>query len=152
MSNHLTFYFSLIAILLCLFCKNPASKGDECNGPTINSCSGDICTYAHIFDADGNFINEISASGVGNVQWNGTDCNGNSVPCGKYVVTTHVMYYGNHQTRSNILLVADRNGNSSSGSGDIECDSLEANCQGTYFETRLSDFGDKNCLCCQNFR
>lgn len=147
MSRHLSCYFPLITVILCLSCGNPASEGDLCKGPTINSCSGD-CTYAHIFDADGNFVNEISASGIGNLQWNGTDCNGDSVPCGKYMVTMHIMYNGNHQTISDIMLVTGRNGNSSSGSGDTECDSLEANCQGTYSET-LSDFGDRSCLCCQ---
>ncbi|NLW30154.1 MAG: hypothetical protein GXY77_01710 [Fibrobacter sp.] len=148
MFRHAVFCYSLIAVLLCLSCGNPASEGGVCKGPTINSCSGDICTYAHIFDADGNFVNEISASGIGNLQWNGTDCNGDSVPCGKYMVTMHIMYNGNHQTISDIMLVTGHNGNSSSGSGDTECDSLEVNCQGTYSET-LSDFGDRRCICCQ---
>jgi flagellar hook assembly protein FlgD len=120
--------------------------------PTIHDCSGDPCTYAHIYDAQGNFIKEISNSVPGSyfISWDGTDCRGNKVSCGKYTVKQYIVAYGQSQSQTSIVMLKDsstvvKNGRSA-------CDSLKSNCTGNYVENivySISGEGNVGCMCCQ---
>ena len=138
----------LAAAAILLRCDT--GKG-ECSGPTIHGCSGSICTYLYIYDENGNFISE--GAGSPRVYWNGTDCRGNKVPCGKYIVESHIVAYGSQQTTTEEILVVDSTGTTRYGRS--ACDSLKAECSGHYAETNTSyiDGGSISsgigCTCCE---
>lgn len=124
----------LIVASLVLFC------GEDENGKCKDRGACNNCYK--IYDSQGNYINGGTFSeNLSPVYWDGKDCNGDSVPCGKYKIE----YTINGMHRGNDLIVA--------GSGAIkknsrsECDSLKKECTGFFYEEETM-FG-YNCLCCE---
>jgi hypothetical protein len=123
----------------------PVGTG-ECTGPTIYSCSGNPCQYGHIFDYDGNFITETSG-GTGNWYWNGTDCNGDRVPCGGYTMVVYLVRDGQtSSTTDQFLVIGDST--TESATREAPCDTLRAACEGTYYEA-TPQYSHKVCICCK---
>ena len=140
-------------ILLLISCNNPSSEDSaSCSGPNIHNCTGDPCAYLHIFDSNGHFINEASGPAT-NIYWNGTDCHGRKVNCGKYVLFLYTISGGQTQVMVDTILVVDSN--SISRTGRTACDSLKNNCRGNYSEAIVTVFDgysfvkDIGCACCQ---
>lgn len=126
---------ALMVALLVLFCGEEDENGKCVDRGACNNCF-------KIYDSQGNYINGIPfPEDLSPVYWDGKDCNGDSVPCGKY----KVVYTINGINRENDLIVA--------GSGAIqknsrsECDSLKKECTGLFYEEETT-FG-YNCLCCE---
>src|SRR5512140_3765769 len=100
--------FGTVMLICCsflLFFRDTSSSA-ICSGPTINSCSGDPCQYVHIYDKDGNFINESSGPAGGYIYWNGSDCSGNPVPCGKYTLKIYYVSSGGSSMITDYIMVA----------------------------------------------
>ena len=146
-----------IAVLTCMvffFCNN-AAQDEACSGPTIHGCGGSQCIYSYIYNDQGQFINEAVSNGVSAIMWNGTDCRGNSVPCGKYRVEHHMVVSGQERTATEEILLTDSTG--TSAGGNAACDSLKGNCSGKYAES-IGSFigsdgtlhsGERTCICCE---
>ena len=147
------FKLSLL-LLFTLMCVNPSDKNGNCGSPTIHSCGGSQCVYSHIYDAYGNFINE-AASNMGYVYWDGRDCHGDSVGCGKYRVEHHSVVSGFERVVTEYIIIKDEN--STSACGRSACDSLKKECPGGYAEALSSYIGSDGsihsdevcCICCQ---
>lgn len=143
----------VISYLFLVTCNSPSSSTKSgCGRPTIHGCSGDPCVYAYIYDANGNFVNEISGS-FGPLPWNATDCHGNKVGCGKYTVNMHIIYNGQATSQTTFVLVIDSA--TVSKTGRSACDSLKKNCTGNYYENIADSISDNligqdvGCICCQ---
>jgi hypothetical protein len=139
--------------LICITC-NSASSNDSggCGGPTVSGCSGDPCAYTFIYDSKGNFIKEISSSMGESIRayWDGTDCHGKKVGCGKYTVTQHIVYQGQSQSQTFSVMVKDSLTIVKNGSN--ACDSLKRSCSGNYSENISYGIdGDEGveCMCCK---
>ena len=145
---------SVFPLFFFLFCSNPTDE-DGCGSPTIHSCSGSQCIYTHIYDAYGNFIAETGSPGMGYVMWDGKDCHGITVPCGKYIVEHHVVSGGFEQTVREETLLKDST--AVTKYGRPACDSLRSVCSEGYAEAYGSYIDDENnlhsndlyCICCE---
>lgn len=142
----------LLLIFPLFFCNDPSKPAVNCEGPTIHGCSSSQCFYVHIFDSNGNFVNEASGVGVdwrSYFFWNGTDCHGTQVPCGKYTLKIYSVVGGSSTLLIDYILVADST--SIVKSTRSQCDSLKNNCPGSYVESATSGMTGSNvgCLCCQ---
>lgn len=149
---------SVAAVLLfgitLIYCNN-SSSDEACSGPTLHGCTGSQCVYSYIYDEQNHFINEVSSSGMSFVPWNGTDCRGNKVPCGKYRFEHHVVVSGNELKSFEDFLFTDSTGTTKGGRS--ACDSLKKECSGHYAETIGAYFGDDGtphsnepvCVCCE---
>ncbi|MBD3241877.1 MAG: hypothetical protein GF331_14910 [Chitinivibrionales bacterium] len=134
-----------------LFCDDDAPTSNPvCQGPTITSCTGDPCAFAHIYDSDSNFVSESEYNPMySGLLWNGTDCVGNDVPCGEYAARITVLSGG--QPMRSVVLVLVANGASGTATGIWSCDSLGSACAGTYHETvNQTGWGttEVGCICC----
>jgi hypothetical protein len=148
--------FLFLAIFLLLTCNNPfSSDKGGCEAPTDHGCGGGICVYVQVFDANGTFIKELSGdaeSGM-NAYWDGTDCHGNQVGCGKYTVREYVEYNGQTNSQTSSILIKDSS--TVVKTGRAACDSLKKSCGGKYAESQISTIGDYGisqdvgCICCQ---
>lgn len=144
---------SIITFLLTVFFScgtDPEPSG--CIEPSSPPCS-DNCTYYRVYDADGNYITEGVATSAGGVYWNGTDCHGVKVPCGKYRVRVTVIQYGSSMSQSNYVIMTDDS--TQTAQGAASCDSLAENCSGNYVETTIMVIDnegiirqDVGCACC----
>jgi hypothetical protein len=145
--------YSFILSFLFISCNSPSSNNNgPCSGPTIHSCSGTMCEYVHIFDANGNFIKEFSATLGGGltIAWDGTDCHGNKVGCGKYTAKVYIVYNGQSTNQTSTFLITDST--STHATGRSACDSLKSHSSGNYAETVTTSIGggeDVGCVCCQ---
>lgn len=127
----------LLLTIVLLFAVCGLFDNGKCKEPD-SGCNNCI----RIYNSDGDFVAEGDIDPVrGVAYWNGTDCNGDSLPCGKY--TSKVVYNGRHFTEETVL----------SSPGAIKkndrkaCDSLKAACKGFYYEKDDEIFG-LSCLCC----
>lgn len=127
-----------IAAFMLLSCR-PNDNSDGCPEPagSCNNCY-------RVYDDKDKFIFEGKYNG--SIAWDGTDCKGNKVGCGKY---KFVINY-NGRSVSNSILVVDEN--TKSASGEESCDSLKESCIGTYSEQTGVSIGvpyELECICCQ---
>jgi len=81
----------LMTALLGLFCQGEDGKCED-----IGACNNCM----KIYDFQGNYINGGPMSGSSPVYWDGRDCNGDTVPCGKYRV---VYVMGGRQMKVKLL-------------------------------------------------
>jgi hypothetical protein len=147
------FTFLIIAVPLFLSCKSPTSgDGGPCGSPSITGCSGDPCGYCYIYDSQNRLVNEGSGQGMDQVYWNGTDCQGNAVPCGQYTTKLFIVSNGKTSPITGSILVAGAN--SKTAYGATACAALHDTCAGTYYET-IGEYIEGNsfvtgtiCLCC----
>jgi hypothetical protein len=149
--------FLPLAVFFLLTCNNPSSndKGG-CAASGFHGCDGGgICVYVHLSDANGTFIKEMTGAAENgmNVYWDGTDCRGNRVGCGKYTIRETIEYNGQTTSQTSSVLIKDSA--SVAGTGRAACDSLRKNCTGTYAESPVSTLGDYGisgdvgCICCK---
>ena len=134
-------YLSLIYFALFLTCNTNGVSTDECKEHSCSNCY-------RILDENDNFVAQgsLSSNGTGlGIAWNGTDCNGNKVPCGKYLV---VVNYGS-KVSSMATVVTDEN--TVIVSGEKTMDSLRAACAGKYFEFKTENLflTEVQGFCCQ---
>lgn len=125
---------AMAAFLLFMHCTTDDGKCRE-PGSACDNC-------IRIYDMDGNYISGGSLSGAGSgAYWDGKDCHGDSVPCGKYRVD---MFYQGQYVSNEVVV---------SGPGAIirnersVCDSLEAACKGFFHEEET--FSGLTCICCE---
>lgn len=87
---------TLMVALLVLFCGSEDKDGKCKDRGACNNCY-------KIYDSEGNYINGGTISeNSSRIPWDGKDCNGDSVPCGKY----RVEYVKNGQRAQQEIAVA----------------------------------------------
>ncbi len=125
-----------LAVALLFSC-TPNGNSDGCIEP------GTSCSNCYrVYDDEGNFVAEGGAT-LQDISWDGTNCKGNKVPCGKYEVEATIQGY----RFSHYTYVIDDN--TTRANGRSACDDLKDRCGGTYFEEESPFPDDVNCYCCQ---
>ncbi len=124
----------LMAASLLLFCGSEDESDKYKDRGSCNNCF-------KIYDSQGNYINGGPITENGRAQWDRKDCNGDSVPCGKY----QAKYVINGRSTAENLIV--------SGPGAIlkdsksECNSLKEECRGFFYEEET--IIGYSCICCE---
>lgn len=125
----------LMATSLVLFCGSEDESGKCKDRGACNNCF-------KIYDSQGNYINGGNISeNLSYVYWDGKDCNGDSVPCGKYKV--EYVINGRHVEND---LVVSKPGAIQKRSRS-ECDSLKKACTGFFYEEQTMT--GISCICCE---
>jgi hypothetical protein len=125
----------VISAMILLFC-SPNSKESKCKDPgSCNNCF-------RIYDSQGNYVDGGPLSeDLSHAYWDGRDCNGDSVACGKY--KAEYAYQGQHisdeiiVTRPGATVVHNQS----------SCDSLRKACSGFFYEEQT--VLGYTCICCQ---
>ncbi|GEM_PF-6199825 len=127
--------FIIMAAALFLFCGGEDESG-KCRDPgACNNCF-------KVYDSLGNYINGGSLlANSSYAQWNGRDCNGDSVPCGRY----EIVYVVQGQSMTTYTIVAGPGAVVRDGSS--ACDSLRNACSGFFYEE--DTFLGTTCVCCE---
>jgi hypothetical protein len=126
----------VISAMILLFCSPNNDESGNCKDPgSCNNCF-------RIYDSQGNYVDggPISEE-LSQAYWDGRDCNGDSVACGKYKV--EYTYQGQHisdeiiVTRPGSIVVHTQSA----------CDSLRTACSGFFYEEQT--ILGHTCMCCQ---
>lgn len=126
---------TLIAASLFLLCGGEDESGKCKDRGACNNCF-------KIYDSQGNYINGGSLSeSSAYMQWDGKDCNGDSVHCGKYQVKYVV---NGRQTEMDFVVSGPEAIHKDSRS---ECESLEKACTGFFYEEQTMI--GPSCICCE---
>jgi|GEM_PF-4547386 hypothetical protein len=160
MHTSIKLFLLLLLGIPLYYCNNPSMKNNNttCREPSI-TCKSDTCRFVHIFDKKGNFVVAHTLDAMSNstfsFAWDGKDCNGSQVPCGKYISKIYLSASGKTDTFSQNIFV--RGQNSEYATGRAACNSLHASCTGTYEELNsytidtngVSIPDSIGCICCQ---